>query len=255
MYPAWMLHRKAQVFPNSAGVPKRLAGISAIACAASSEDGVPVFLAPARKPLRRRCVSKLPGKRLLMVTFLSATLRATPARKAVRPARAALDRVQTCDGHLDADGRDIDDSPEAAGHHGVNDFLDEFDGRHHVHGDAGKHGLPIQFAKIPERRAAVVVDQNIGRRAGCQQRLLALRGGDIGDHRRDRRPRGSPDFLGALLEQRAVAAIDHQRDAGLGQRAGAARAPIPDSMRRRSPIARECLNPCDPPLAVVRITK
>ena len=45
-------------------------------------------------------VSKLPGSRLLMVTFLSATLRATPAMKAVRPARAPLDRSRPTIGIL-----------------------------------------------------------------------------------------------------------------------------------------------------------
>ena len=35
---------------------------------------------------------ELPGSKLLMVTFLSATLRATPAINAVRPARAPLDK-------------------------------------------------------------------------------------------------------------------------------------------------------------------
>src|ERR1700688_2212183 len=86
MYAAWTLHKKAQVCPNSAGVPKRLAGISAMARAASADSGLPVLLAAAAKPPRKRWVSKLPGSRLLMVTFLSATLRATPAANAVRPA-------------------------------------------------------------------------------------------------------------------------------------------------------------------------
>src|ERR1700680_1731014 len=87
MYAAWTLHKKAQVCPNSAGGPKRLAGISAMACAASADSGLPVLLAVAAKPPRKRWVSKLPGSRLLMVTFLSATLRATPAAQAGRPAR------------------------------------------------------------------------------------------------------------------------------------------------------------------------
>ncbi len=39
-----------------------------------------------------RSVSNLPGRMLLMVTFRSATVRATPARNAVSPARAPEDR-------------------------------------------------------------------------------------------------------------------------------------------------------------------
>src|ERR1700721_3496417 len=91
---------KAQNCPNSVGVPKRLAGIAATACATSSDSGLPVFLEALAKPLRRRWVLKLPGSRLLMVTFLSATVRATPAMKAVRPARAPLDRSRPTIGIL-----------------------------------------------------------------------------------------------------------------------------------------------------------
>src|SRR5580692_4478406 len=100
MYPAWTLHKKAQVCPNSGGAPKRCAGISALACAASADSGFPVFLDAAAKPPRKRWVSKLPGRRLLMVTFLSTTWRATPDTNAVRPARAALDKSSPAIGIL-----------------------------------------------------------------------------------------------------------------------------------------------------------
>jgi hypothetical protein len=48
--------------------------------------------------LRSRSVSKAPGSMLLMVTFLSATVRATPARNAVKPARAPDDRSRPAKG-------------------------------------------------------------------------------------------------------------------------------------------------------------
>src|ERR1700743_713712 len=50
--------------------------------------GMHVFLALASMLERRRSVSKAPGRRKLIVTFDPATERATPAMKAVRPARA-----------------------------------------------------------------------------------------------------------------------------------------------------------------------
>ena len=46
----------------------------------------------------QRSVSKAPGSMLLMVTFLSATVRATPARNAVKPARALDDRSRPAKG-------------------------------------------------------------------------------------------------------------------------------------------------------------
>src|ERR1700693_5274904 len=100
MYPAWMLHKKAQVCPNSGGVPKRFAGISAMACAARAASGFPVFLDAAAKQLRKRWVAKPPGRRMLMVTFLSTTLLSTPDANAVRPARAALDKSSPAIGIL-----------------------------------------------------------------------------------------------------------------------------------------------------------
>ena len=49
---------------------------------------------------RNRSVSKVPGKMKLMVTFDAATVRATPARNAVRPARAPDDRSRPAIGIL-----------------------------------------------------------------------------------------------------------------------------------------------------------
>jgi hypothetical protein len=85
-------------------------------------------------------------------------------------------QIESGQGHFDADGGDVHDPPESAARHGVDDLLNEFDGRHHVHRHAGEHRLPIQFAKIAERRTAVIVDQYVGGRARRQQRLLAFHG-------------------------------------------------------------------------------
>src|ERR1700761_6948276 len=100
MTPACTLQRNAQVWPNSAGVPNRFAGMFAIERAAASASLTDARLAARLKFPRRRAVSKLPGNRLLMVTFLSATLRETPAMKAVRPALAPLDKSRPVIGIL-----------------------------------------------------------------------------------------------------------------------------------------------------------
>ncbi len=50
------------------------------------------FFAAFSIPERNRSVSNGPGRRKLIVTFLSATVRATPARNAVKPARAPEER-------------------------------------------------------------------------------------------------------------------------------------------------------------------
>jgi hypothetical protein len=66
-----------------------------------------------------------------------------------------------------------------------------------------------------------MVDQNIGRRAGRQQCRLPLLGRHVRDHRRHVRAGGLSNFLGRLVEQRAVTTIDDQGDAGLREREGA----------------------------------
>ena len=53
---------------------------------------LPLALAVPLKPPLNRSVSILPGSRPLIVTFRPATVRETPARKAVRPARAPEER-------------------------------------------------------------------------------------------------------------------------------------------------------------------
>ena len=63
---------------------------------------LPLFSAALDKVPRNRSVSKAPGRIELMVTFLSATVRATPATNAVRPARAPDDRSRPAIGAFTA---------------------------------------------------------------------------------------------------------------------------------------------------------
>ena len=111
--------------------------------------------------------------------------------------------------------------PNFLGHHRVDRLLDELDGHDHVADDAVDHLLPVELAEIAERRAGIVIDQNIGLRAGGEQRLLAFRRGDIGHHRRDLGAGRLAQFLGGGGEAILVEAVDHDLAAGLGQAVGA----------------------------------
>ena len=157
-----------------------------------------------------------------MVTFEPATERATPAKNAVRPARAPGGEVKAGEWHLHRARRDVDDAAELLAHHRVDHFLRQLDGHHHVGDDAVDHHLPCELAEIPERRARVVVHQDVGLRTGREQRRLTLRGRDVGLHGNDGGPGRLSQFAGGRFERLAVAAVDHDLAAGLRQRHRAA---------------------------------
>ena len=114
-----------------------------------------------------------------MVTFEPATERATPAKNA-REARARPGgEVKARERHLHRARGDVDDAAELPAHHRVDHFLRQLDGHHHVGDDAVDHHLPRELAEIPERRAGVVVHQDVGLRTGREQRRLTLRSGDV----------------------------------------------------------------------------
>src|SRR5690606_13864106 len=92
MNPECSEQRNAHACPNSFGWPIRPAGIADARFAASASGVVPFFWAENAKPLRSRSVSNAPGRILLIVTLEAATVRATPARNAVSPARAPDER-------------------------------------------------------------------------------------------------------------------------------------------------------------------
>ena len=159
-----------------------------------------------------------------MVTFEAATERATPARNAVRPARAPDDRSRPASGIFTEPEVMLTMRPNFLRDHRVDRLLDQLDRHDHVGDDAVDHLLPVELAEIAERRAGIVVDQDVGLGAGGEQRLLAFGRGDV---RRDRRDLGAgrlAQFLGGGGEALLVAAVDHDLAAGLGQavRAGAA---------------------------------
>ncbi len=194
-------------------------------------------------------VSKLPGSRLLMVTFLSATLRATPARNAVRPARAPLDRSRPAMRHLDAVRGDVDDSAEAAARHRVDDFLNELDGRHHVHGHAARASpggpargnsrsggpplLLIRMSGVGQASSSAAWPSAVETSASTGvTAMLRWCGGSL------RRFARAARWLRPLITRRLPPR----------QAPGRSRCPGPGSRRRRWRFVRECLNPYHPPV-------
>ena len=174
MKPACVEHRNAQVAPNSSACRSRRAGIVAMRCFGASSTVMPCFLAVISALERSRSVSNGPGSRKLMVTLCWATERATPARNAVRPARAPDDRSRPTSG--------IFTEPEVMLTMRPNFFLIigsiarcmQLDRHDHVADDAIDHLLAVELAEIAERRAGVVGDQDVRLRAGGEQRVLAL---------------------------------------------------------------------------------
>ena len=103
MKPALAPHRKAQARPNSSGSPKRPAGLSLARSASIASTVTPRFSASAFATApRSRSVLNGPGNSALMVTLLITVLRARPATKPVRPARAPLESPSTSIGAFTA---------------------------------------------------------------------------------------------------------------------------------------------------------
>jgi hypothetical protein len=127
----------------------------------------------------------------LMVTLDAATERATPARKAVSPARAP-DRL-----------------------------LDELDGHDHVADDAVDHLAAVELAEVAERRAGIVIHQDVRLGAGGEQRLLAIGRSDIRGNGSDLGAGRLAQLVGGGGKAIFVEAVDHHLAAGLGQAVGA----------------------------------
>ena len=129
--------------------------------AASSND-LPAAFARAAIVVRSRSVSNGPGSRLLIVTLCRATLRASPATKPVRPRARAVGQAEDVDRRLHRRRRDVDDAAELARDHAVDRRLDELDRRQHVGVERADPRVAVPVAEIAGRRAAGVVDQDVG---------------------------------------------------------------------------------------------
>ena len=130
-------------------------------------------------------MSKVPGSMKLMVTLDAATERATPARKAVRPARAPDDRSRPTSGIFTEPEVMLTMRPNFLATIGSIAFWISSTATIMLPTTPSIIFCAVELAEIAERRAGVVVDQDVGLRAGGEQRLLAFRRGDIGHDRDD----------------------------------------------------------------------
>ena len=87
-----------------------------------------------------------------------------------QPGACARRQVETGQGLADGGRSDVDDPAEILIRHMVDNGLDQLDRRDHVHVDAVEDLLRVEIAEAAQRRPAVVVDQDVGRRAGVQDR-------------------------------------------------------------------------------------
>jgi len=101
-----------------------------------------------------------------MVTLLITVLRAMPATKPVRPARAPLDNPSTSIGAFTAAEVMFDDAAEFSGHHAVHRGLDQLDRRQHVGIQRLDPVVAGPVAEIAGWWAAGVIDQDVGVRTG-----------------------------------------------------------------------------------------
>ena len=168
---------------------------------------------PAAQPLG------VEGSRQQIVDRHAASRHATSdSRDESRKTGACTARqVETLKRHLDAERSDVDDATKAPLRHSIQHFLDQLDRGQHIGCHAGEHRFAVQFPKVAKGRPTVVVDQDIGRRAGGEQCTLALRRTDIGGNRNHIDVPAASDLKGSRLELLYVAAVDCDRDAGLGK--------------------------------------
>src|SRR5262249_22814352 len=124
-----------------------------------------------------------------------------------------------------------DDAAEAPLHHAVDRYLDELDGCEHVGVDRLDPVVAAPVAEVAGRRAAGVVDDDVGFGTGGQHLLAAGVGGDVDGDGSDLHAGLLADLLGRRLELGFGARIDHEVDAFARQRHGAA---LAQSLARRA---------------------
>jgi hypothetical protein len=117
-------------------------------------------------------------------------------------------------------GRDVDDPPEPALDHAVDDELHEPDRGGHVRPHPREEGLLVDLAEVAGRGTAVVVDQDVDRGHGRDQALRPVGRAEVDGDRDHGGARLLPDLLGRAFELPAVAAVDHHGAARAGQFGG-----------------------------------
>ena len=239
MYPACWLHRNAQAAPNSAGSPKRPAGtVAAPALEPPRAHAAPVRPGGDVGARAGRCRTR-PGRRLLMRHAVPRRPGArAPPTKPVSPARAPFDRPRMRDRRLHRRRGDVDDAAEALRPIMPSTARISAIGASMLASSAASQASRSQSRKSPGRRAAGIVDQDVGLRAGGE---------------RGARPASvamSPattvttdaglgaDLRGGRLQRLRAARVDRHGDALAGERLRRRPGRAPCSPRRRSPGAR-----------------
>ena len=157
-----------------------------------------------------------------MVTFLSATVRATPARNAVRPARAPDERSRPASGAFTEAEVMLTMRPKRRWFMGPITFWINSIATIMLAITPSIICWRVSSRKSRIGGPALLLTRMSGCRAGGQQRLLALRRRHVGGHRGDLGAGQVGDLGGGRLQRLGVAAVDHHLAAGFGQRAGAA---------------------------------
>ena len=166
-----------------------------------------------------------------MVTLSVGDLAADAGEERGQPGAGAGRQVEPGNRGEDRIRGDVDDPSEAARRHAVDHGFDQFERRDHVLDDAGDDLLAVEFAEAATRRAAVVVDEDVRLRAGGEERGLPLRRAHIGGDGVNRDLETTGDLLSGAVQRGAVASIDDDVAAGLGERK---RAPASETAARRA---------------------
>jgi hypothetical protein len=100
--------------------------------------------------------------------------------------------------------------------------LDELNRGHHVLHHAVDDGVTVERAEILQRRAAIIVDQNVGVRAGGQESILNGGIRNIARHFMDGRSCRIPNLACGCVQKIDVTSVNRDLAASLGQRNSAA---------------------------------
>ncbi len=164
-----------------------------------------------------RSVSKRPGQQEVDRHVVGRDLTRDAREKCGEPRARAGRKIEPAERHLHRTRRDVHDPAELLLRHRIDDFLDQLDRHDHVTDDAVDHLLPVEIAEIAKRRAGIVVHQNVRLRHRGEQRLLAFRRRDVGDHGNHFRAGRLRDLGRRSFGLRFVAPVDHDLAAGFGE--------------------------------------
>ena len=130
-----------------------------------------------------------------------------------QPAARAVRQSERLDRRLDRGRGDVDDATEFALDHAVDRRLDQLDRRQHVGVEGADPHIAIPIPEIAGRRAAGVVDEDVGLRARRERRGPALRRRDVAGDPLHAGAGLRADFLRSLPHRAVGARADRHRGA------------------------------------------